>query len=105
MARFIIFFSTLVRMCDLVSFKIFLLFAKGFYFSTMRNTSLGLLQAPGGFMIGLTTPPTFANTEAYLQHLHSCRNLVTGTYTVDLTHNTISLYTGGYFCYPLCSFL
>ena len=58
----------------------------------------GLLQAPGGFMIGLTTPPTFANTEAYLQHLHSCRNLVTGTYTVDLTHNTISLYTGRYFC-------
>jgi hypothetical protein len=59
----------------------------------------GLLQAPGGFMIGIHIPsvegtPTSAATAAYLRNLHSCRSCVHGTYVVDLTANAISQYSG-----------
>jgi hypothetical protein len=55
----------------------------------------GLLQAPGGFMIGIHIPSEIgATTPAFLRDLHSCRSLVQGTYVIDLTANTIAQYTG-----------
>jgi len=45
-------------------------------------------------MIGLTVPPTYRTTQAYLSHLQSCRNFVPGTYIIDLTYNAISMYNG-----------
>ncbi|KAJ1403776.1 AEX-3 domain-containing protein, partial [Ochromonadaceae sp. CCMP2298] len=58
---------------------------------------LGLLQAPGGFMIGLHVPTAHHgrdSTESYLQDLHGSRSIVRGTYVVDLTTNQITCYTG-----------
>ena len=58
------------------------------------HSTVGLLQAPGGFMIGVAIPHLYRTIDAYLLHLHSCRNLVAGTYIIDLTFNSISLYNG-----------
>jgi hypothetical protein len=56
----------------------------------------GLLQAPGGFMIGIHVPCEngLSRTSAFLRDLHGCRSLVAGTYVVDLTANTIAQYSG-----------
>jgi hypothetical protein len=56
----------------------------------------GLLQAPGGFMIGIHVPceSGLSRTAAFLRDLHGCRSLVAGTYVVDLTANTIAQYSG-----------
>ena len=55
---------------------------------------LGLLQAPGGFMIGAHVPVVkYKYAGIYLKELHSKRALVPGTYVVDLTGNSLYQYT------------
>jgi hypothetical protein len=55
---------------------------------------LGLLQAPGGFMIGAHVPAAkYKYAGIYLKELHSKRALVPGTYVVDLTGNSLYQYT------------
>jgi len=55
---------------------------------------LGLLQAPGGFMIGAHVPISkYKFAGMYLKELHSKRALVPGTYVIDLTGNCLYQYT------------
>lgn len=86
---------------DIVTLSFFFLTALCWFFHYT-----GLLQAPGGFLIGVHIDSSAASdtpssndtsghsTTAYLRTLHSNRNLVPGTYIIDLTANTVAQYTG-----------
>lgn len=67
-------------------------------FVSRLPTSLhGLLQAPGGLMIGVhmeEIEPSPAEVKKFIQHMHRSYPLVTGTYVVDLTSNSIHQFDG-----------
>lgn len=67
-------------------------------FVSRLPTSLhGLLQAPGGLMIGVhmeQIQPSHAEVKKFIQHMHRSYPLVTGTYVVDLTSNSIHQFDG-----------